>query len=128
MNLLFDTHTMLWAMHHPQNLSATARTLIGDPSNTLLVSIASLWEITIKIGTGKIVVPGSDIDSILQNLDSFRIQTIPIRASHLRALQGLPLHHKDPFDRILIAQSKAKHLPLLTVDREIRQYQVDTIW
>lgn len=119
---------MLWAMHQPEQLSATARTLIADSSNSLLVSIASLWEITIKIGTGKIVVPGSDIDSVLQNLDSFRVRVIPIRANHLRALQVLPQHHKDPFDRILIAQSQTEQLPLITVDKKIRAYEVNAIW
>lgn len=119
---------MLWVLHEPEKLSATARTLIGDPSNSLLVSIASLWEITIKIGTGKIVIPGSDINSVIQNLDPFRIQIVPIRANHLLALQELPHHHKDPFDRILVAQSQAEHLLFLTVDKKIRRYQVNAIW
>lgn len=128
MNLLLDTHTMLWAMHEPELLSATARTLVGDPSNTLLVSIASLWEITIKIGTGKIVIPGSDIDSVLQNLNPFRIRIIPVRPNHLRVLQALPRHHKDPFDRIIIAQSQIEQLPLITADKKIDDYSVRVIW
>jgi PIN domain nuclease of toxin-antitoxin system len=101
--LLLDTHTLIWAMLEPDMLSANAATLLADPSNALMASIASLWEITIKIGTGKMVIPGSDIDSIIQNLDPFRIQLIPVLPSHLLALQALPRHHKDPFDRILIA-------------------------
>ncbi len=115
-------------MLEPDMLSANAATLLADPSNALMASIASLWEITIKIGTGKMVIPGSDIDSIIENLDPFRIQLIPVLPSHLLALQALPRHHKDPFDRILIAQAQTERLPLVTVDKKIREYNVTAIW
>lgn len=128
MRLLLDTHTLIWAMLEPDMLSANAATLLADPSNALMASIASLWEITIKIGTGKMVIPGSDIDSIIENLDPFRIQLIPVLPSHLLALQALPRHHKDPFDRILIAQAQTERLPLVTVDKKIREYNVTAIW
>ncbi len=128
MNLLLDTHTMLWAMIEPEKLSAKARALLADPANALLVSISSLWEITLKIAIGKSTVPGSDIDFVLQNLDPFRIQLLPIRPEHLRVLQNLPFIHKDPFDRILVAQAISEGLPLVTVDRTLGRYAIETIW
>lgn len=87
-----------------------------------------MWEITIKLGTGKIVFPGSDVNTIIQNLGSFHIEIMPIRIGHLLALQKLPPHHKDPFDRILIAQSQAEKVSLLTVDEIIYRYPVNAIW
>jgi PIN domain nuclease of toxin-antitoxin system len=115
-------------MLEPDMLSANAAALLADPSNALMASIASLWELTIKVGTGKMVTPGSDIDSIIQNLDPFRIQLIAVLPSHLLALQALPRHHKDPFDRILIAQAQTERLPLVTVDKKIRRYEVTALW
>ena len=128
MNLLLDTHAMLWAMIEPEKLSPNARALLADPANSLTVGISSLWETTLKIAIGRSTVPGSNIDFVIQNLDPFRIQLLPIRPEHLRILQALPFIHKDPFDRILIAQAIAEGLPLVTGDRTLRSYEVETIW
>jgi PIN domain nuclease of toxin-antitoxin system len=128
MNLLLDTHTMLWAMIEPDKLSGAARSLLADPANELMVSISSLWETTIKIAIGKSPVPGSDIGFVVNNLDPFRIQILPIRPSHLRVLQDLPFFHKDPFDRILVAQAISEGMPLITTDSTLRNYAVETIW
>jgi PIN domain nuclease of toxin-antitoxin system len=119
---------MLWAMIEPEKLSANARALLDDPANSLLVSISSLWETTLKIAIGKSTVPGSNIDFVIRNLDPFRIGLLPIRPEHLRILQDLPFIHKDPFDRILVAQAIAEGLPLVTADRTLRNYAVETIW
>jgi PIN domain nuclease of toxin-antitoxin system len=127
-NLLLDTHAMLWAMIEPEKLSRNTRALLADPANSLTVSISSLWETTLKIAIGKSTVPGSNIDFVLQNLDPFRIQLLPIRPEHLRILQTLPFIHKDPFDRILVAQAIAEGLPLVTSDHTLRSYEVETIW
>jgi PIN domain nuclease of toxin-antitoxin system len=128
MKLLLDTHTMLWAMIEPERLSGTARSLLNNPANTLLVSISSLWETTLKIAIGKFTVPGSSIDFVIGNLDTFRIRLLPIRPDHLRVLQGLPFHHRDPFDRILVAQALSEGLPLVTVDKALSSYAVQAIW
>ena len=128
MNLLLDTHTVLWTMLDPSNLSSKARGLIGDPANSLMVSVVSLWEITIKIQIGKLTVPGADIAFILQNLDGFRIRILPVTSEHLRTFQVLPRLHKDPFDRMIIAQAQAEGIPLVTADRDIRQYQLNCLW
>jgi len=126
--VLLDTHTMLWAMFEPKKLSAGAHGLLADPSNALFVSICSLWEITIKVGIGKMTIPGSDVESVIQNLDAFRIRVLAVRPDHLRELQRLPLYHRDPFDRMLIAQSRSEKMPLISKDTDIRKYALTTIW
>ncbi len=124
MRLLLDTHSLLWVMLDPKKLKAETRVLLADPANSLVVGISTLWEITIKAALGKIAIPGSDIAPIVDQLDSFRIGTLPIRPEHLIALQKLPRIHRDPFDRILIAQSQVEGIPLVTVDKDIRKYPV----
>jgi len=126
--LLLDSHTLLWTFEEPHKLSRTAATALADPGNSLNVSIASLWEITIKIAKGQMSVPGSSIEYILGLVDSTRIEILPIRPTHLLELQTLPRLHKDPFDRILIAQSRVEQMPLVTVDKDIRKYDVEILW
>ena len=128
MKLLLDTHTLLWVLRDPERLSIAARTALSDPSNQLGVSIATLWEITIKIGAGKLILPGSDVMLLAEQLDAFRIELLPILPAHLRTLQQLPLHHRDPFDRMLIAQAIAESMLLVSVDVQIRQYAVELLW
>ena len=128
MILLLDTHTMLWMLYEPNKLSPTVRALIADPANNLLVSICSLWELTIKIGIGKMEIPHSDVTALLQNLENFGVGLLPVIPTHLLALQQLPRHHRDPFDRILIAQAKAESIPLVTKDEDIQRYDLELIW
>ena len=128
MRLLLDTHTLLWTFEEPHKLSQAATAALADPGNSLTVSIASLWEITIKIAKGQLTVPGNSIEYILGLVDSSRINLLSLHSAHLLELQPLPRFHKDPFDRILIAQSRTEHIPLVTRDRDIRRYDVETIW
>ena len=120
---------MLWTMFEPHELSLAARDAIADTNNILFVSICSLWEIVIKVGIGKMSIPGSDIGSIIRNLDAFRIRTLPIRPAHLLALQLLPrLKHRDPFDRLMIAQAQSEGMTFITRDEELKQYSLKTLW
>jgi PIN domain nuclease of toxin-antitoxin system len=119
---------MLWSMLEPERVSVKARSALADPTNRLLVSIASLWEITIKIGAGKLKVPGSDVGFLSNNLAAFGIEVLPILLAHLGALPRLPHHHRDPFDRILIAQSQTEQIALVTADAQIARYPVDVLW
>ncbi len=128
MKLLLDTNALLWAMLTPEDLSATATKLLSDPANELFVSVASLWEITIKVGIGKLSIPNSDIEEVISNLAAFGIHVLPIRAADLKALQALPLHHKDPFDRIIVAQAQVEDIPVITTDEKIRQYGLPVLW
>jgi len=94
----------------------------------LFISIASLWEITIKVGLGKLAIPNADIELFIANLDAFRIRVLPIRSEDLIALQRLASHHKDPFDRILVCQAQVEGMPIVTTDKMIPLYDVRAIW
>jgi len=126
--LLLDTNALLWAMLTPGNLSTTAAGLLGDPGNVLCLSVASLWEITIKVGIGKLAIPNSDIELVIANLAAFGIRVLPIRSEDLKALQALPRHHKDPFDRIIVSQAQVENIPIVTTDQKIQQYAVGVVW
>lgn len=128
MKLLLDTHTLLWMFLEPDKLAPAARAALADTETSLNISVASLWEITIKIAKGQLVVPENSVQYVLKLVDAARIPTLPIRPAHLLELQKLPRHHKDPFDRILIAQSRAEQIPLVTVDKDIREYDVQILW
>lgn len=126
MNLLLDTHLLLWASGQPEKLSAPARTLLLDPNNQLLFSAASLWEIVIKSALGR-----ADF-----RVDARRLWRMPlangyrelaVSAEHCLAVHGLPLLHRDPFDRILVAQARAEGLTLLTVDSLVADYG-EAVW
>ena len=121
MNLLLDTHLLLWAASEPKHLSAKARTLLLDPANHLLFSAASLWEISIKNGLER-----SDF-----NVDPRRLwrmllingyRELPVTSEHTVAVNDLPHLHKDPFDRILVAQARVEGLTLLTADKMVAKY------
>jgi PIN domain nuclease of toxin-antitoxin system len=119
--LLLDTHLLLWAAGQPEHLSATARAMIDDPHNELLFSAASLWEISIKRGLGRKdfqVDPRLLRRGLLEN----GYRELPITSAHAVAIDMLPPIHKDPFDRILVAQSMVEGITLLTVDSLVAQY------
>jgi PIN domain nuclease of toxin-antitoxin system len=122
MRLLLDTHLLIWAVGEPEKLSAAARDLLENPSNDLLFSAASIWEVAIKYGRGR---ADFRIDPHLLRrglLDHGYIE-VPVTSAHAAAIEGLPPLHKDPFDRILIAQSAVEEILLLTADPLVAQYR-----
>ena len=121
MKLLLDTHLLLWAAGRPEKLSATAREIIENPENELFFSAASLWEVAIKAGLGSSdfrVNPRLLRRGLLDN----GYGEVPVTSMHAVALESLPPIHKDPFDRILIAQAQAEGIVLLTSDDAVSQY------
>jgi PIN domain nuclease of toxin-antitoxin system len=130
LKLLLDSHALLWSLFEPNRLSDHARSLIGDTGNEVFISQASLWEVTIKIAKGKLAVPSSSIKPILAELRDLGFQRIPLKDEHLAVLESLPTFpdHKDPVDRLLVAQAIVEELPVLSVDAKIRRYPVKTIW
>lgn len=121
MNLLLDTHLLLWAASEPQRLSAAARELLLDASHSLLFSAASLWEISIKNGLER---PDFQVDPrrLWRMLVASGYRELPVTGEHSVAVNGLPSLHKDPFDRILVAQARVEGLLLLTVDKAVARY------
>jgi PIN domain nuclease of toxin-antitoxin system len=120
MKLLLDTHLLLWAAGEPRRLSKQARTLIGNPDNELLFSSASLWEVAIKRGLGR---EDFKVDARLlrRGLLDNGYNELPIVSDHVVATESLPIH-KDPFDRILVAQATVEGVTLLTIDPLVSQY------
>jgi len=126
--ILLDTHTFLWSIDQPEKLSRAARRLLEDAAITIHLSVVSVWEMSLKTGKGKLDVPDAVVDSQAAALG---IVSLPIRLAHIRALSRLhsAKNHKDPFDRLLAAQSIAENLPLMTSDRAFAQYpSLKTIW
>ncbi len=124
MNLLLDTHVFLWAVDNNPNLSPAAREAIVDGQNIVYVSAATAWEISIKRAIGKLKTPQSDY---LEELRLHRFTSLSITTEHALAVENLPPHHKDPFDRMLIAQSQEEKLYLVTRDLRMKAYDVRII-
>ncbi|MCP1240845.1 type II toxin-antitoxin system VapC family toxin [Acetobacter lovaniensis] len=121
MRLLLDTHLLLWAAGEPDKLSARARTLMEDPGNDLVFSAASLWEITIKAGLGRTDFQ-VDPHLLRRGLIENGYEELPITSQHALAVRHLPDVHRDPFDRILVAQATVEGLLLLTHDPLVKAY------
>ena len=122
---LLDTSTLLWALGEPERLSPRARRLVETGEN--VVSVASYWEVVIKTQKGLLAI--SDLPTWWRRATELTAaRVLQIRASHVTALAGLPALHRDPFDRILIAQAKAEGLGLVTSDGQLSDYPVQTIW
>jgi PIN domain nuclease of toxin-antitoxin system len=128
MRYLLDTHTLIWLFENNPQLSDRAKLIIADESHELLISIASLWEMTIKSSLGKLnlSLPLSEI--FAQKLIPSDIHILQIQLQHLAVLQELPFHHRDPFDRIIIAQAISENLTLLSTDEVFKNYQVTCEW
>ncbi len=121
MKLLLDTHLLLWAAGHPDRLSAEARKIIDDSDNELLFSAASLWEVVIKRGLGR---DDFKVDAriLRRGLLDNGYSELPIVSDHVVAVESLPTIHKDPFDRVLVAQATVEGITLLTTDSLVAQY------
>jgi len=124
---LLDTHAAIWFLTGDSLLSSTADQIIRKRTNHIYLSVISAWELTIKIDIGKLRFPG-DAAGFLQAARDNVITIIPIETAHLTALKGLPLIHRDPFDRLLVATAASEQLTLITADENIAQYEVSHIW
>ncbi len=121
--VLVDTHVLLWWADCPEQLSEEARLAIALGHSPLYLSDASLWELNIKISMGKLTLPRSTNELMMRA----RVNSLPIRRSHIDGILELPFHHRDPFDRLLIAQARSEKLKLVTRDANIHKYDVQTI-
>jgi PIN domain nuclease of toxin-antitoxin system len=128
MNVLIDTHTFLWWNSEDAQLSLRAKGIIANGNNEVFLSAASVWEIVIKTAKGRLVLPEPPSQYISKRMSLYRFRSLPIQISHAAHVYELPPYHNDPFDRMLIAQSRMESLPLLTNDDDIRRYELETIW
>ena len=123
MHLLLDTHGLIWTLRNDPTIGTQAREAIGDPDNEVFVSVVSVWEISIKRAMGRLDVP-ADIVERIRNAD---FVPLPADFDHAELAGRLPLHHRDPFDRMLVAQAQVENLILVTRDRNILRYEVETL-
>lgn len=123
MQLLLDTHALIWWLSNDSTLAVAAKKEIANPDNIVFVSAASAWEIAIKKSLGKLQAP----DDLSIQLEKNRFKPLAISIDHALNVEKLPLHHQDPFDRILIAQAMSEKLIVVTRDRRFKAYKVKTI-
>lgn len=123
MNLLLDTHIFLWALSDTDKLSSEAIKLIQNEDNIVFVSVVTLWELQIKKSLGKIKLP----KLFEENIPQYGYEILNVNLNHVSELNNLPMIHRDPFDRMLIAQAKAEHLSLVTKDQDILKYNKVTL-
>jgi PIN domain nuclease of toxin-antitoxin system len=127
MRALLDTHAFLWAIADDKRLSRRAQKIFIGP-NDLWLSAASVWEILIKVQAGKLPLPQPAGPYLVKQAAENRIEVLPITLDHILRIESLAPHHRDPFDRILIAQSIEEKLPLVTADPHFARYPVEVIW
>jgi PIN domain nuclease of toxin-antitoxin system len=128
MKLLLDTHTFIWWDSEPARLSPQALALCQDRQNVLLLSVVSIWEMQIKLHLGKLrlALPLKEIIETQQQTNN--IEILPVTLAHVLALENLPVHHKDPFDRLLVAQAMVEGAVLVSGDPNIAKYAVQVVW
>lgn len=128
MTALIDTHVFLWAISEQHGkLSRKAHQIIEQSANRLLLSSASLWEISLKVQAGKLKLP-IEKQFFMEEMAHLNVETMPILAAHVLDMFTLPKYHVDPFDRLLVSQSRIEQIPLITADPAIRKYPIETIW
>lgn len=123
MRLLLDTHTLLWALSDPDRLTPSTREKLSARRNQVFASAVCAWEMEIKRGLGKLTTP----DDLAGELRTTGFEELPVRVAHVHALRGLPPHHRDPFDRLLVAQALVEDLVVVTSDSIIPRYPVRTL-
>lgn len=124
---LLDTHTVLWLASNPDKLPAKVQNLLLAPSSKLFVSIASAWEVAIKLNLGKLDLEGG-ISTFFDICSANSVQILNINKNALEALPDLPFIHRDPFDRLLVVTALTENLTMLSADKNIQQYKINCIW
>lgn len=125
--VILDTHTFLWVLSDSPELSQTVREIVSDSRVDKILSLASVWEMAIKRGLGKLVLPTS-LETLIGKARSAGLILAPLELAHVLGVEALPSYHRDPFDRILISQSLAEGTPLVSRDRAFDAYGVRRIW
>ena len=127
MRILLDTQSWLWMLAEPERFRPASRSLLAERRNELLLSVASLWEIAIKAGMGKLTLPGRPVTYLPPLLERSGVTLLPVQAEHALYVADLPPHHRDPFDRLLVAVALVERLPILSADRTFEAYNVELL-
>ena len=125
--MLLDTQVWLWMVAEPERLSQSSRALVRASANELLLSAASVWEIAIKFGLGKLELPDGPEAFVPRLMIRTAVTPLPVHHRHALRVAALPLHHRDPFDRLLIAQAQLEEVPVMTADPAFGHYEVEVI-
>jgi len=128
MKVLLDTQAFLWLLSGDSQLSDPARKIFSNPDNEILLSVASVWEIVVKAQRGKLSFPQPAAPYIRQQIRKTCIEVLPISLAHVLRVEKLPTHHRDPFDRILLAQAVEERIPIMSTDRAFQAYPVEIVW
>jgi PIN domain nuclease of toxin-antitoxin system len=128
MRLLLDSHAFLWAITDSNELSTKARDVLTDPDNELFLSVASIWELAIKASIGKLTLRMPLGDLLLSARHDLGLRVLQVELDHALAVQDLPFHHRDPFDRLLVVQARSKGMPILSRDAVFDRYELPRIW
>jgi len=128
MKLIVDTHTFIWFFRGDPKLSTTARQLIENMDNEVMLSIASVWEIAIKQSIGKLSFGLPFKAVIVEKLKQNQVEIIHVTLDHIETVATLPLHHRDPFDRLIIAQGIVENLPIISADAIFDAYPIQRVW
>ena len=128
MRVLLDTHTFLWWVTNDSQLSKSVIEVIKDPEVEVLLSVVTSWEMVIKVGLGKLRLTDTPEVLVREQRSRHHFQILPIKLEHVLKVGALPDHHKDPFDRLLIAQSLEENVPLVTDDPLIQRYVLNILW
>ena len=128
MRVLLDTHTFLWWVTNDSRLSKSVIKVIEDPEVEVLLSVVTPWEMVIKVGIGKLQLTDTPEVLVREQRSRHHFQILPIKLEHVLKVGALPDHHKDPFDRLLIAQSLEENVPLVTDDPLIQRYVLNILW
>jgi PIN domain nuclease of toxin-antitoxin system len=126
--VLFDTHAFFWAVSSDRRLSPSARDVFVRPENEVVLSVASIWEILLKAATGRFPFPQPAGAFIRSAMSKTSVTVLPILLQHVLRVEQLPPHHRDPFDRIILAQAIEEQIPIVSVDEKLRQYPVQVLW
>jgi len=127
MKYLLDTHTALWALDDKAMLSKTTKTILDDVSIPLYVSIVSAWEVAIKVSINKLDFFGGS-EAFLEKMQQNGVELLSLKGSYLKQVETIPFHHRDPFDRLIIATAITENITIITADENIHKYDVSWIW
>lgn len=128
MRFLIDSHVLLWAAENPSKLSDRVRSALEDETNELLLSAGSLWEISIKVALGKLTLSLPLREWLIKAIADLNLELLPITVDHVERLRLMPFHHRDPFDRLLVAQALVESMPLVSSDAVLDVYGLSRLW